>query len=260
METNTQIKIWRYMDLAKFISLLTNEALYFSCPDEFDDPYEGFCPRSYMEAFSKIGQDVYDDFLSTRNQLARMFPSANLNDADNSLRKMITAFREAHKIANRRFGVNCWHMSEYESEAMWRLYSASGQGIAIESTMGRLRESILDKNGLVVDSVRYVDFDKDPIEKGYRNYGLFLKRKSFEHEKEVRATVLLPEEGKGTLVKCKLDVLIGCIHVSPFAKPFFKDVVKNICAGNVCSINKTVIQSSLFDPPDYGIQINPQGI
>ena len=39
-------KIWRYMDLAKFISLLSKEALYFSCPADFNDPFEGFIPRN----------------------------------------------------------------------------------------------------------------------------------------------------------------------------------------------------------------------
>ena len=34
-------KLWRYMDLAKFISILKNSTLYFSAPDGFSDIYEG---------------------------------------------------------------------------------------------------------------------------------------------------------------------------------------------------------------------------
>lgn len=34
-------KLWRYMDLAKFIYMLKNSALYFSSPNKFDDIYEG---------------------------------------------------------------------------------------------------------------------------------------------------------------------------------------------------------------------------
>ena len=59
--------------------------------------------------------------------------------------------------------------------------------------------------------------------------GLFLKRKSFKYEQELRATVLLPEEGKGVSIKCNLNTLITQIHVSPFMQPYFKNVVEAIC-------------------------------
>lgn len=35
-------KIWRYMDLAKFFSLLSKKELYFPNPKKFSDPYEGY--------------------------------------------------------------------------------------------------------------------------------------------------------------------------------------------------------------------------
>lgn len=72
--------------------------------------------------------------------------------------------------------------------------SASGQAIAIESTVGQLRASLGRREGILIDSVRYADFDHDEIEKSHKHYGLFMKRKSFEHEKELRATILLPPE------------------------------------------------------------------
>ena len=34
-------KLWRYMDLAKFLSLLDESSLYFTRIDHFNDPYEG---------------------------------------------------------------------------------------------------------------------------------------------------------------------------------------------------------------------------
>ena len=69
-----------------------------------------------------------------------------------------------HKVAASKFGVSCWHESEHESDAMWKLYSASGQGIAIESTIGQLRTCFGNREGLLIDRVRYMDFDRDPIE------------------------------------------------------------------------------------------------
>ena len=56
-----------------------------------------------------------------------------------------------------KFGVSCWHIDEHESEAMWQLYTAAGQGIAIESTKARL-ESALGGDGIIVD--------QDPMGRG----------------------------------------------------------------------------------------------
>jgi hypothetical protein len=38
-----------------------------------------------------------------------------------------------------RYFVSCWHMSEYESDAMWKLYGASNNCVAIRSTFARLK-------------------------------------------------------------------------------------------------------------------------
>jgi hypothetical protein len=43
------MKIWRYMDLAKFIALLSNRALYFTSASKFNDPYEFFIPEIYTK-------------------------------------------------------------------------------------------------------------------------------------------------------------------------------------------------------------------
>jgi hypothetical protein len=138
---------------------------------------------------------------------------------------------------------------------MWRIYSASGSGIAIESTKHQLGESILEREHLVVGDVRYMDFENDPIEKGHEHYGLFLKRKSFEYERELRATILLKNEGKGELVRCDLNVLIARVHVSPLAPAYFKEAVEKICSGGMRKLCKPVLQSTLLDKPgdDYSL-------
>jgi len=177
--------------------------------------------------------------------------------SDETLDYLANTIPEIRKKAISRFGVTCWHKSEYESEAMWKLYSVSGHGIAIESTIGRLRSSLRNANNVCIDSVRYMDFDRDPIEKGHKHDGLFVKRKSFEHEKEVRATILLPQEGKGILVSCDVDTLISCVHVSPFAPTYLKEAVEFICgSGKLHMLQKPVIRSKLLDAPNYGTSIN----
>ena len=254
MATDTQ-KIWRYMDFAKFISLLANEALFFACPNKFKDPFEGHSPRSEMTAWSKVLQKYVDDSLSAVNQIKSMQPHQNFDVLDEQLRISIARIKEANRIATLRFGVSCWHKNEGENDAMWKLYSASGQGIAIESTVKQLRDAI--QNDIIIDDVRYGDFDKDPIEKGHRHYGLFQKRKVFEHERELRATILLSvkDYGNGQLVPCDLDILITRIYVSPLLEDYVKDDIDKLCSGKIRKVDKPVIRSSLLSEPDYGIEL-----
>jgi hypothetical protein len=81
------------------------------------------------------------------------------------------------------------------------------------------------------------------------------KRKSFEHEKELRAIVLLKEQGKGMFVKYDLEKLINQIHIPPFSEPYLKEVVEYICSINKESvIEKPITQSTLFKKPDYTIK------
>jgi hypothetical protein len=252
IEDSSTRRIWKYLDLAKFASLLATRSLYFACPAEFDDPYEGLLPRSHIDAESKMIQGQVDQMLSLREQFAaRDIPLERFDDALDTFASQI---RTARKDAALKFGVSCWHESEYESEAMWKLYSASGQGVAIESTIEQLRASLGNKE-VQIDRVRYMDFDRDPIEKGHRHYGLFIKRRCFEHEKEVRATILLPEGGKGISIGCDLDVLVTAVHVSPLVEGFVRDAIEALCIGDTHHLNKPVRQSPLYSDPDYQINI-----
>jgi hypothetical protein len=90
---------------------------------------------------------------------------------------------------------------------MWKIYADSSKGVAVESTVESLRASLGGREGIQIDDVRY-DFEAPLIEKGHKHYFLFQKRKCVEHEKELRATILLHEAGRGVSVPCDLDVLV----------------------------------------------------
>jgi len=253
MEIASEVKIWRYMDLARFASLLATESLYFACPTQFRDPFEGLLPGSHFEAESKMFQQVgMDPILSLREQFA---DRGLLQRFDELVDKLAREVRTANHKAASKFGISCWHESEHESDAMWKLYSASGQAIAIESTVGQLKASLGNRDGLIVDRVRYMDFDSDPIEKGHRHYRLFTKRNCFEHEKEIRATILLPIEGKGVGIPCDLDALITSVHVSPLVEGFVRDAIEALCMGSTHRLKKPLYQSSLYCAPDYAIEV-----
>src|SRR5687768_8033982 len=97
--SDAKIKIWRYMDFTKFVSMLENGGLFFSRLDCLDDPFEGSYPRA-------------DD------ELAATKYSPTVRAASAAFTKMST---------RKRIMVNCWHMNEHESAAMWKLYAKTSE-------------------------------------------------------------------------------------------------------------------------------------
>ena len=118
-----------------------------------------------------------------------------------------------------------------------------------ETTVEKLEESLTYHRKIILDKVRYEDFDTAQIEKGHKHYSGFIKRKAYEYEKEYRASVLLDEKdyGKGCFVKTDLNLLIEKIHISPLIPKYFFDSVKYICQGKLSFLQDRIIQSNLYD-------------
>lgn len=247
-------KIWRYMDISKFISLLTTRSLYFACPPELGDPYEGFLPQVQVNAWSEVIQRPADDMLLLRPVFASKGVGA-LAKFDEAMGSFAKKIREAPSNAAAKFGVSCWHINEHESDAMWKIYAASGKGVAIESTVENLRASLGGRKDIQIDAVRY-DFDDPVIEKGHKRYFLFQKRRCFEHEKELRATLLLPCEGRGIPVPCDLGTLVTRVWTSPLLENYVRDAIEALCVGTVRPLPKPVMRSQILTRPDDGIQVD----
>jgi hypothetical protein len=195
------MKIWRYLDLAKFVHMISSRALYFACPCEFEDPYESYLPLSYIKAHEKTIQETLGSFHALREQFAIEFPDKDtVAAAFDSIIEQARAkldVRQMMKNAGLTIGVNCWHRNESQSAAMWQLY---GNCIALESSRDQLQRAMATSGfsasgfpNVIIYDVQYVDFHRDPIERGHQHYMGFLKRTAFQHEQELRATVLLKE-------------------------------------------------------------------
>jgi hypothetical protein len=220
--------LWRYMDLAKFVYLLQSRTLHFCRGGKFSDPFEGSYPANNLADF---GSDAggYD---------ARAW---------------------------RRFVVvSCWHAADGESDAMWRLYSKSGYGIAITTS----RESAADK-GYVID-VKYIDFILEKASLHIPSDVFEYKRRAFKHEAEVRAIITrYPQTGfedgmprmsrpidaqefpeRGYAVDIDLGQLINNVVISPSAPDWFFEVVQRIVVKYELP-EQLVTRSSLQADPVY---------
>ena len=159
--------------------------------------------------------------------------------------------------------INCWHMNDYESAAMWKLYLKSNEGVAIQSTFKRLTESLnnYEENDVYIGEVKYINYETEWLPEGNTFYPFLHKRKSFEHEHELRAIIQkvpvrrgqldlsLEILDTGTYVNIDLNTLVEKVIVSPTAPMWFNDLVKSIV--KKYNMKKEVEQSSLDDQPVY---------
>lgn len=243
-------KIWRYISLPKFLTILQDNSLFFSRAHLLGDPFEGSLSEAninYRKAI-KTFKDVVPHF--------SFFKNMNDDQID-----QLFSLRSTHiKQSVSEMMVSCWHMSDYESAAMWKLYSSGEPIIAIQTTYKKLAEIL--PTWVHLGLVEYIDYKSDIIPESNGYYPIMHKRKSFEHEKEVRAVVwevLSPELSDhyiknnatpyGIKVPAKAENLIEEVYVDPSAPDWFKESVMKLCAAY--SLEKLIHHSSLADKPLY---------
>jgi hypothetical protein len=218
-------QLWRYVDLAKYLSLLSTQALWFSRADLLGDRFEGSISKATMEQREKAYSE-FPGLLRSMDQLA-----------------------ESRRKALRFHFISCWHCSERESAAMWRLYMKD-HGIAIVTTYDRMRSALGGEDEIYVGFVRYIDYDSQVIPEGNWLWPYMHKRRSFEHEHEVRAILTRwplnldppPKEGEGersvidwdrptlpgVAVPVDIPALIQEVRIIPDAPSWFADVVQDV--------------------------------
>ena len=202
---DASVKVWRYLDLPRFIWLLSTGALAFARVDTLEDPFEGSVPPTVYEKW----KHRHADFVAT---------------AQRGLRKQ--AF------------VSCWHVNNTESEAMWRLYCGSHDGIALQTTYEKLDASL--PKGILLGAVQYLDYECD-IDAPHDPLALLMhKRQAFEHEHEIRALIwpassppgLVPpnleEDTRVINVPWPATDSLERIYVSPYAEEWYRDVVVSV--------------------------------
>lgn len=234
-------KIWRYMDFTKFIDLLESENIFLTRSDKFNDKFEGTYPSSNKNLRNEVYQkmDNRDLFMKASKGAA-----------------ILTEWSRAYTF------INCWHLNEHESAGMWNLYLKSNEGIAIQSTIGSLVDSLKNTpEDIRIGSVKYIDYKKDWMPEDNVFYPFFHKRKSFEHEKEVRLMYInwptddsghfdfqsTPQYNFGKSVKIDVNTLIEKIYISPEAPLWFGDLTRKLV--KKYNLNKDVVQSELSEVP-----------
>lgn len=231
---NPKINIWKYMDFAKLVSILENSGLYFPRADELGDPFEGSTPKGMYrpEAVLKRHRQLHKSFFKTT------FPTREKLAIAAQIRQVTEIEQRKHYQKNaQQVLISCWHMNEHESAGMWKLYGQIDTAVAVRSTYERLRQ-VLPKY-VDIGEIAYIDYDNDTLPSDHLMERFWHKRKSFEHERELRAILWAPNaqsedqdlkisEGEGVWLPVNLNDLIEVIYVSPTTPTWFGDLVADV--------------------------------
>jgi hypothetical protein len=227
-------KVWRYMDLPKFIWLLKHDKLYVTRLDRLGDPYEGSLTANTIK-----GIDLFLRQRGVKDGWAGMSKFYRQNQA--------TTY------------ACCWHMNRQESEAMWRLYCGKGHGVAIQSSYAHLVSAIETEHEMYVGCVKYVDYDADWFPDANAYHPVMHKRLAFEHEHEVRL-VASPSQFRASPPETAPDALfflwsndarVEGIFVDPYAPEYFFEAVKSIVEALAPTLMPRLVWSQMKAAPVF---------
>jgi hypothetical protein len=242
-------RIWHYMDFTKYVSMLEHGGLFFPRAYLLGDPFEG--SLSYMTPLVR--------------RMTLVEPFAALGWSSEEIKSTLDPMIEVRRLYQRWTMISCWHMNEYESVAMWKIYTKSNEALAVQFTFARLHESLDDE--VQIGVVHYIDYERDDIPEGDPLTPFMYKRKSFEYEHELRAIIpRLPEPTPdeqeqvmsilrtapptpGEWKSVDLDQLIENVYIAPTAPDWFRQLVEDVLKRY--GLAKPVIKSSLDSTPFF---------
>ena len=243
--------VWRYLSLAKLLALLTSRSVFLCRADRFADAFEGsFTEGSLRDHADEWGTEYPDNLVT----LARWIPCRSF--------------------------VSCWHASEVESAALWKVYAGEEGAIAIKSTIGALQRafpSMLESNGDLIVSqdvrrVQYIDYRTAHPHLNDLAGPLCYKRQAFSFEQEIRVirqelptgpspragqpngrAILMgpPPEDAGREIVVNVEQLVEAVYIAPSSPAWLLPTVsQTIKALGFSGMNCR--QSSLDELPEFG--------
>jgi hypothetical protein len=192
--------VWKYLDLSKFLDMLLSQQLFMSRSDKFEDQYEGTFSEPTFEEIKKIA-------------------------ANNP------KFLDYYKSHREKVVISSWHINEYESFAMWQIFTKNNEGLAIQSTIGRLKNALQPENRIeqYIGNVNYIDYKKEYIPFDDTFFPFLFKRKSFQYEREVRIISDVSAQNisinEGLKINVDLNQLIEKIYIHPKSENWYKKLV-----------------------------------
>lgn len=208
-------KLWRYMDLSKFVSLIEKNTLWLARADTFRDKHEGRFPDDMRTTIEK----AYEEF----------------DDNDSSVVKDADDFQD---YLRKNTFISCWHKNFDENMVMWEIYGRDTSALAIQTTVGNMENSLdsssVSGHSLKLKNVKYLRADEISGVLPYEEC-FFIKRPHFSFEEEVRISLdtysrysPTKKTPYGYDLRVNINELIKKILVHPDSPDWFMSVINSI--------------------------------
>jgi hypothetical protein len=220
--------VWRYLSFDKFVNFMMHREVQFTRASLFTDQNE----LRLLEA-PKSKPEI------TEEQAARV----------------------EQRIQNLRSStfVSCWSLGASESYPLWKIYlGGSRNGVAIRSTVGRLRASLESSHTPYFDGgVQYRSevFDENPTDEEL----ICTKLEAYAYEREYRVFAHFPGHSTPKIegispftpnvIAERIDVasMLRFVYVSPFSSSWFEQTVKDTMAKLAPDLRVPIRKSKIRD-------------
>jgi hypothetical protein len=215
--------VWKYLDLSKFLDLLLSRQLFMSRSDKFEDQYEGTFSEPTYEEIKKLSENNPE-------------------------------FLKYYKSQREKVAISSWHINEYESFAMWQIFTQNSEGLAIQSTIERLQNALEVETYYkqYIGEVNYIDYKKEYIPFEDMFFPFLFKRKSFQYEREIRVisdvSALGLEIDNGLKIQIVINQLIEKVYIHPKSENWYKKLVIELVRklGYDFEIEKSDLESDIL--------------
>lgn len=215
--------VWKYLDLSKFLDLLLSKKLFMSRSDKFEDQYEGTFSEPTFEEIKRL----------------------SVNNPE---------FLNYYKSHREKVIVSSWHINEYESFAMWQIFTQNSEGLAIQSTVNRLKKALNSdsQHKQYIGEVNYIDYKKEYIPFDDMFFPFLFKRKSFQYEREIRIISDVTQSNiklnDGLKINVDINQLIEKIYIHPKSENWYKNLVIQLVKqlGFDFTIEKSDLESDIL--------------
>jgi len=224
---NSLQKLWRYLTYDRLIQAIKEEAIYFSHISEMPDKWEGL--------------------LTTRTR--EMFFKSELRKNNGNVEAANGSVSDYEEFRN-NFYINCWHMNDYESYLMWKVYG--NRECAIQTNYERLFAAFAPSPAKIQGCVvEYIDYERDGFGIGNTYTQIGFKDIPYLDEREYRLlfwkvspeNIKLNPDEKGIKIQVDINMLIDNIYLNPANIPDIDKLEKLIEEkGLDCEIKNTKIR------------------
>ena len=238
----TNYKIVKYLDLTKFISLLQQKKLFFCRLDKLEDRFEGIPGKATFENIVK--RSIY------KRDVDKFYKKELTDEQIRQREEGLIKWNE--KVLKSNFCVNCWNKFDYESAALWKIYSDFKQGIMIKSSISNLVSSFEKSNEIIdLSEVSYNDHNRDIDESPIVTSSIIRKHMAYSYERELRLIYKVSTNydydwtkekvEEGIYIEADLNILVDEIIMSPYSPKWFIELVENLSIkyGLIKKINKS---------------------